>query len=237
MLTPINNSNYQTKSQIIWIVIIAVIVLALASFTLYISFADNSGKQISNSPVDIIKDIPISDPIRQTAEKKDRPSFGNENAKLIIVEFSDFQCPVCQAEFPIIREIINKYKDKILFIYRQYPIINDNSITVSMASLCADEQNKFWTMHDRLFLNPSDEFSSDDLKTIARQSGLNIDQFNACLSQEKYKGMVTEDLQDGFTLEAPGTPTFFINGNRLSGQISKEAWEVIINESLKLLDK
>jgi len=178
-------------------------------------------------------DLEEQSPQRQLAEKLDRPSFGNPDAKLVIVEFSDFQCPVCQAEFPIIREITNRYKDEILYIYRQYPVINEDSITLSHASLCAYEQNKFWQMHDKLFLSVNKDFSSDNLKNIARQSGLNIEQFDNCTQSEKYKNMLIEDFQDGSMLGISGTPTFFINGHKLAGNVSREAWEELLAKLLK----
>lgn len=239
MLIPINNlgdgiNHHPSKKLILVIIVIAILV---ATIIILISFLNNSAKNNTNSPTNVISNLPTSDPKRQLAEKRDRPHFGNANAKLVIVEFSDFQCPVCQAEFPIIREVINKYKDQVFFIYRQYPIINEGSPLVAQASLCANEQDKFWAMHDRLFLNARNDFTSSDLQNIAQQSGLSMDQFNNCLSEEKYKDIVTADTKDGFTLGAPGTPTFFVNGDRLSGQISKNNWEIIINQSLKLLNK
>lgn len=175
----------------------------------------------------------VQTPQKQLAEKLNRPYLGQTNAQIVIVEFSDFQCPVCQAEFPIIREIVAKYQSQILYIYRQYPIINENSVKVSQASYCAHEQGKFWAMHDRLFLSPSDNYLADDLKNIAQQAGLNMEQFNNCLTTEKYKNLVLEDTQDGFTLGAKGTPTFFINGNKISGLVSKAGWESLLDQLLK----
>jgi len=219
-----------------WLIVLIIIVGLILAFTTLVFFLSRSNIEPTTNPTPVFDNLPISDPKRQLAEKLDRPSFGNPDAKLVIVEFSDFQCPVCQAEFPIIREIISKYQDRIFFIYRQYPIINENSLAVSMASLCAQEQNKFWPMHDRLFLKPSNNFSRNDLNQIAQQAGLALPQFDNCLSSEKYKGIVTADFADAVALQVPGTPTFFVNGNRLSGQISKANWEIIIDQSLKLLN-
>lgn len=236
MINNTNNHNYNPspKAPIKWSIILAVIIIIVIINVIY--FLQNSFQNDKAAPINIIRNLPSNDPKRQLAEKRDRPHFGNENAKLVIVEFSDFQCPVCQAEFPIIREIINKYQDQVFFIYRQYPIINETSPIVSQASLCAFDQDKFWPMHDRLFLNANDNFNITELNLIAKQSGLDVNQFTNCLTTEKFKDMVNTDFQDGYALEVPGTPTFFINGDKLSGEISKENWEIIINQSLELLD-
>lgn len=237
MQTIINNPQNNLKYYFSKKIVVIFFIIAILIIALFIFIAKSSKRTSNNTiPNSVINNLPADNPTRLLAEKRDRPSFGNPDAKLVIVEFSDFQCPVCQAEFPIIREVINEHKNELLYIYRQYPIINENSPVVSQASLCANEQNKFWPMHDRLFLNASDTFSQNDLITIAKQSGLNENQFSNCLSSEKYNDQVTEDFQDGYALQVPGTPTFFINGNKLSGKISKENWEIIINQSLKLLN-
>ena len=231
--------NYKKWYQKRWglVIIIFIIILVLLAALLVISAKNFLKTSTSENGLIIDKNIAanlfIQTPQRQMAEKLNRPYLGQTDAKLVIVEFSDFQCPVCQAEFPIIREVVAKYQNQILYIYRQYPIINEKSVIVSQASLCAHEQGKFWAMHDRLFLSPSGEYSIEDLKNIAKQAGLKLEQFNNCLSTEKYKNMVLEDTQDGFTLGAKGTPTFFINGNKLSGLISKASWENLLDQLLK----
>ncbi|OGY44003.1 MAG: hypothetical protein A3B89_02565 [Candidatus Buchananbacteria bacterium RIFCSPHIGHO2_02_FULL_40_13] len=245
-INPLNNYNYnqpfpsykkwyQKKWGLAIIVFIIIVVLLLSLLVISTPGFLKSSASESGLIIDKITaaNLLAQTPQRQLAEKLDRPHLGQVNAKLVIVEFSDFQCPVCQAEFPIIREVVSKYQNQILYIYRQYPIINENSALVSQASLCAHEQDKFWAMHDRLFLNPSSEYSTDNLKNIAQQAGLNLEQFNDCLTTEKYKNMVLEDTQDGFTLGIKGTPTFFINGNKLSGLISQDSWEKLLDQLLK----
>ena len=174
---------------------------------------------------------------RDLAEKIDRPSFGNAEAKVVIVEFSDFQCPVCQTEFPIIRKVMNNRQDEIFFIYRSFPTINENSILVAMASYCAWEQDKFWPLHDKLFLSGQNDFNRESLIAIARQSGLDQQQFSVCLDEEKYLSRVLDDVKDAASLGVVGTPTFFINGNKLAGAISEEQWQQLIDYSLSILEQ
>lgn len=174
---------------------------------------------------------------RQELERTDRPYLGSLDAKVVIVEFSDFQCPYCTEQFPIIRELTNQYQDDILYIYRQFPIIDDSSLTISEASLCAHDQGKFWSFHDRLFIN-HDQLVVDSIGTIAaavRQAGLNIDMFETCMNEHAFRQAVMEDAQAGIAAGVEGTPTFFINGNRLGGPASRDKWQEIIEGSLALI--
>lgn len=178
--------------------------------------------------------IPDSDVFRVKAEKSGLPSLGAQDAKLVIVEFSDFQCPKCAVEFPIIRQIVDKYQDKVRFIYRHFPIY-DGSLLLSQASWCAYEQDKFWSVHDRLFLNQGKINTQEDVLRLIGQSGVDLNQFNQCMQEEKYKDQVIIDAQDGVDLGVKGTPTFFINGNRIAGVIPEADWEEIINQALEIL--
>lgn len=214
-------------SSLILIFLVAIIIIIL------IFFGDTNNNQTNQNVGIIFEENTLE---RQRAEKSDRPYFGNLDAKLVIVEFSDFQCPVCQREFPIIREITAKYKNDILYIYRNYPVIDSNSNLVAQASLCAYEQDKFWSMHDKLFLSSQDISSSDVLRSLARQSGVDLNQFNECLNNQKYNIQVAEDFSDAIALGAVGTPTFFINGHKLAGAVTKEQWEDIIQKALRGLE-
>lgn len=179
--------------------------------------------------------LAIKNQKRQLAEKTDRPSFGNQNAQLVIVEFSDFQCPFCGQEFPIIREVISNHQNELFYIYRNFISIDNFSINLSSASLCANEQNKFWPMHDKLFLNQGKVLSDSDIRGVAQQIGVDLKQFDDCYKQEKYKNLVIEDHLDGINLGVKGTPTFFVNGNKLEGVVTQERWEEIIRKALELL--
>ena len=166
---------------------------------------------------------------RQLAEKTDRPYLGNLEAKLVVVEFGDFKCPFSGQEFSVIRGLINKYKDDILLIYRHFPIYK-NSAQLAQAAWCAQEQDKFWPLHDRLFFSQDQELSDDALKQLAQQAGVDLKKFNACVASKKYEGRVTEDATDGQALGVRGTPTFFINGIKVEGVVTLEDCEKIIRK-------
>lgn len=240
LIPPIVQSLPVTKKwhQKIWgrvaIAMVALILILVIAVGVLIFMLVREGQQ---SSADIGSQLAASakSQSRQIAEKLDRPSFGNKDAKLVIVEFGDFQCPISQTEFPIIREISNRYQDKILFIYRQFPVINQNSILAAQASLCANEQGKFWAMHDRLFSSTGQELTTEFLSQVAKSSGVDLVKFQSCLSSEKYKNQVTEDALDAELLAVAGTPTFFVNGYKLEGAISKAKWEEILTKAAELL--
>lgn len=177
----------------------------------------------------------IKDNNRKLVENNGSSFLGNQSSTLVIVEFVDFDCPVCLQEFSIIRSIINKYQDDILFIFRNYPVRSDNSFMLAQAALCAEEQGKFWQFHDRLFTNQGKILTTDDVKNLAIMSGLNWDKLNECVISGKYRQKIIKDTQDALDLGVRGTPTFFINGNKLEGAVSATDWEAIIKKYKELI--
>lgn len=171
---------------------------------------------------------------RELAERYGASFLGNRTSTLVIVEFADFDCPVCLEEFPIIRSVISKYQNDVLFIFRNYPVKGNNSIMLAQAALCAEEQGKFWQFHDRLFANQGKIKTTDDVKNLAVMSGLNWDKLNQCVVSDKYRQRLMQDTQDALDLGVRGTPTFFINGNKLEGAISVADWEAIIKKHKEL---
>jgi len=172
---------------------------------------------------------------RLLAEKMSSPHMGSETSTLVIVEFADFECTICLEEFSAIRSITAKYAKDILFIYRQYPIKTENSSFLAQASLCAQEQGKFWQFHDQLFLNQGKFNSLDDVKAVAIKSGLDWTKTQDCVSSEKYRQTMLNDMQDAMDLGVRGTPTFFVNGNKLEGAVPVATWEDIIKKSKELI--
>lgn len=178
-------------------------------------------KEVGSS--DLIKkkiyEIPISDNF----------SFGAENPQITIVEFADFNCSHCKNSYSTIRQLGYKYKDRVKIVFKDYPIF-ENSLDLALAARCAGEQNQnlFWSMHDKLYANQG-QFSLSDLPEMAKESGVNTAIFNACLSARKYESRIEQDLIWGQEAGIEGTPTFFINGRLIpSGDLPTEAWEKMI---------
>lgn len=168
-----------------------------------------------------------------TLATSDDPSFGPKDAAVVIVEFSDFQCPFCRQAVPVVKEILKDYGDRVLFVYRDFPLesIHPQAVLAALAGECAHEQGGFWPMHDKIFEN-QEEISEANLKTYAVQIGLNSIQFGTCLQSAKYLAEVEQDLQDGIEAGVRATPTFFINGLKVEGAIPFNTFEQIILSEL-----
>lgn len=174
-------------------------------------------------------------PQRKLAEKINRPKLGNASSTLVIVEFADFECPICLEEFPIIRTLTNKYSRDILFIFRNYPVKNENSQMLALAGYCANEQGKFWPFHDKLFAAQGKIATDADLERIVVSAGLNLSKMKDCVQDNKYDKLLLEDTADALDLGVAGTPTFFVNGSKLEGAVPLTTWEEIIKKHKELI--
>ncbi len=164
----------------------------------------------------------------------DDPAWGPEDASVVMVEFSDFQCPFCQRfyqeTYPRIRET---YGDRIRFVYRYMPLpqIHPDAFAAAMAADCANEQGAFWNYHDLIFSNQQD-LSRTALGNFASQLRLDINTFNQCLDSGRYQQEVNADMQAAASYGIQGTPTFFINGRPLVGAQRFEVFAAVIDEEL-----
>lgn len=161
------------------------------------------------------------------------PKEGPDTAKVKIVEFSDFQCPFCKASAPVLRQILAAYPEDVQLIYRHFPLdyIHANASDLAHASMCANEQDKFWPFHDKLF-QLQDTLRLEDLDTIAQSVGIDTRKFRQCQDSRKYESIIQQDLSDGLSLGSRGTPTWFVNGERVEGVLPYAIWEQIIQELL-----
>jgi protein-disulfide isomerase len=158
---------------------------------------------------------------------------GNPDAPVTIIEFSDFQCPFCRTAEPTIKEVLDKYKDKVRFSYRDFPLkqIHPYSEQAAEASRCAGEQGKFWEYHDLLYANQA-KLDQAGLTEHARAVGLDVERFSTCLASGKFKAPVDSDFQAGIRAGVSGTPAFYIDGVFLSGAQPVSAFEKIIHTEL-----
>lgn len=159
-----------------------------------------------------------------TVTKDDDPTYGKQDAKIIVIAFEDFQCPYSGQTYPVLKEVLPKYQDKILFVYRDFPTGHPFSQKAAEAANCAYEQGAFWNYHDVLFQNKDNILAEGDLINLASLVDINIEQFTNCFNSEKYKGEVNKDFTDGQLAGVVGTPTFFINGIKVEGVYPKEFW-------------
>jgi protein-disulfide isomerase len=174
----------------------------------------------------------------------DDPMLGSADAKVLIIEFGDYQCPSCRVFWKDVEPRLKKeYIDtgKVKLVFRDYPIvqIHPEALLASMAVDCAGEQNKYWEYHDKVFreqYNKGDDlvrFKADDLKKWAKETKVDQAKFDQCLDSEKYKNEVLKDKADGDAVSVQGTPTFFINGRVIGGAQPYPAFKNLIDELLK----
>jgi protein-disulfide isomerase len=179
----------------------------------------NDVSEVKSDIKEIVKAVaearrpPAEDQERQVSIDDDSIR-GRQNAKLTLIEFSDFQCPYCARFYKetlphIEREYIQT--GKVRMVYRDFPLdnIHQDAQKAAEASQCAGDQGKFWEMHDKLFEN-NQALGATDLKKYAGQLGLSQDRFDTCLDSGQYADEVRKDLMDGQAAGVQGTPTFFL---------------------------
>ena len=142
---------------------------------------------------------------------------GNPDANVVIVEYSDFECPYCARAYPTVKQLEDKYEDNLAVVYRHFPLsFHPQAQKAAEASECAAEQGMFWEMHDMLF-EQGVQGGTDAFKQYASQLGLDTAQFNDCLDSGKTASIVQADMKQGQIEGIQGTPGFFVNGIPVSG--------------------
>lgn len=181
---------------------------------------------------------PDANKIYDIAVPKDAPMKGGKTAKVVIQEFSDFQCPFCGRVNPTIKQITEEYKDKIKIVWRNYPLpFHQDAGPAAQAALEVFSQagnDKFWAFHNILFENQR-ALSRADLEKYAEQvGGINMAKFKAALDNKTHEAAVKADIEAVEKSGARiGTPSFFINGKLLQGAQPVEAFKAAIDDALK----
>lgn len=189
------------------------------------------------------RNLPIDDSQNSVASRqsiasevwtKDDPMLGVSEAPIAIVEFGDFQCPFCKDSEPVISQLLAKYPEAIKLQFRDSPItsLHPEALAAAEAANCAGQQGKYWPYHQVLYTK-QDSLNLTTYQSIATDLGINLDQFNRCLSGHLTLAEIKEDYETGQKLGVTGTPTFFVNGRLLAGHIPLELWDKIIPLVLK----
>lgn len=169
--------------------------------------------------------------------------LGNLKAKVAIVEFSDFQCPFCRSFWSnVLPEIKRDYIDtgKAKFVYKHYPLdFHPGARPAAEASECANDQGKFWEFHDKVFEEQARlgqgtiQFGKPEIIKWAEAVGLNMSQFSECFNSGKYVQRVSDDMAYGTQLGVGGTPTTYINGQKIVGAQPFVSFKTVIDGLLK----
>jgi len=185
-----------------------------------------------NSSIDIF----IEKPRRPSFDVKvgDAPFVGGKDAKVTIVEFSDFQCPFCAKAATIVQDLKKKYGNKIKIAFKQFPLpFHSQAKIAANAALCANEQKVdfFWKMHDAMFADQS-KLSAEALKATARKLGVDGSKFDKCLDSNKYAAQVAAQIEEGKQIGVKSTPTFYVNGKLINGAQPLEVFSELIDAEL-----
>lgn len=165
---------------------------------------------------------------------------GKGTTGVTLVEYGDFQCPVCASFFPIVQQVKEKYGDQITFQFRNFPLseIHPNAVIAARAAMAANNQGKFWEYHDLLYQNQTSWAESNDPVSIldgyAEQLGLDMQQFRSDRASNEINNVVQADRAEAQRQGFTGTPTFVLDGQKLDpSPTSIDAFSAKIDEAIK----
>ncbi|NNL67766.1 MAG: DsbA family protein [Myxococcales bacterium] len=175
---------------------------------------------------------PDPDKIHQVAIGNS-PALGPADAKVTIVEFSDFQCPYCGRVGPTMKRLLEEYPDDVRIVYKHLPLsFHKQALPAAKASVAAGRQGKFWEFHDLLFQNQR-ELTDEKFVELAKGLGLDVAKFEADYESSEVAREVAQDLSEARRLGVTGTPGFFVNGKFTSGAKPYESFKAMVDEALE----
>lgn len=191
-----------------------------------VTFKFNIGKKAGEIP-------------RINIEIGNAPHIGPLSAPVTIVEFADFECPYCKMfHQQTLQQLLALYPNKIKFVFKHFPLTQNSSHNGELAaeaSMCANDQNKFWQITDLLFENQG-QLDVSNLKSLASSLDVDSTLFNDCLDTKKYYNYVQSDVSQGNLVNLYGTPTFFINGLQLNGAHPLSEFQKIIDQEFQIIN-
>ncbi len=187
-----------------------------------------ASSQPVTTPPSIVAPTP-TDPAPMNAA----PALGPETAPVTIVEYADFGCPTCLSWYKsgVLNQLRAKYGDQIRFVWRDFPVITALSPQAAEAGQCAHEQGKFWEFHDVVYQH-NGAIEANDLQAYAAEIGLNMTQFNDCVTSRRYRDRVNAEEQEAFGRGLNGTPAFFVNDQVVVGPQPLSVFSNIIDSLL-----
>ncbi len=179
----------------------------------------------------------------QSKEKVDRavlengefPFLGNPNASTTIVVFGDFRCPFTKSAMPIIKQLVGTYGYKIKVVFRNFSSdkLRPGANRLSQIGVCAYEQGKYWNVSDYLFAKQDDlpvSLAPADLAVLVGETDLDLNKLNTCLDSSAAAIKVNQDYVDGYKFGVGGTPSFFVNGQKVEGVVPFDVWEGYVKQ-------
>ena len=224
----------QGRSNAFWLPIAIVIAGALvAGAVVFRDDKPSQGEDLKGGAKDSIEEQKKDEEEVVDVSIDDDAIRGDENAKITIIEFSDYECPYCTKAEATMKKILKNYEGKVRWIYRDFPMsYHKDSQLAAEASEAAHTQGKYWEYHDLLYKN-NDSLKKESLIKFAEELGLDMDKFKKDLESRKYKDEVEKDASDAVEAGVDGTPSFFINGRKIVGAQPYEEFARVIDEELE----
>lgn len=186
------------------------------------------------SAIDVQEEPAQQEAIRRDVPTEGFPSEGPDDAPIVIVEFSDFQCPFCTKwHNETYQPLLEEYPDQIKLVYRNFPLtsLHPDAYLSAEAAMCAGDQDSYWPYHEALFESKYG-LGEDALKQYAEELGLDTATFNECLDSNAYTDFVRADMEYAMSIGVQSTPTFYVNGQLVVGAQPIEVFRQIINSEL-----
>ena len=178
-------------------------------------------------------EILLTPPRVEVAVSESTPARGPVDAPIVLIEYTDYQCPFCTRVQPTLDALMKRYDGQIRHVFKNLPLpMHAEAQLAGAASLCAQDQGKFWEYHDWLFANQR-TLSRESMIAQAGTSGMDVDVFTECVDKGSYLGTVRADMAEANSFGITGTPGFLINGRVLTGAQPIEKFEAIIDSELR----
>ena len=168
----------------------------------------------------------------------DHAKYGTDK-KVTLIEYGDFQCPSCAAYYPVVKQVAEKYKDQVNFVFRNFPIISihPNAFAAARSAEAAANQGKFWEMHDRLYETQNSWSSATSQQALfesyAEELGLDMTKFKQDYASTETADRINRDVSSAKQFSISGTPTFILNGEKIKNPADAAAFEKVLNDALK----
>jgi hypothetical protein len=212
-------------------IILAAMVLVIVGFVIYaLSKPDDTGSSSTKSSRPKVQ--------ADVAKLSDGNSLGPADAKVVVAEFGDYQCPACGKYHPVLKNnILPAYDGKIRFVFLNYPLpIHKNAQSAAQAAEAAALQGKFWQMHDLLYERQQDWSEQKDpygkFESYAKELGLDTAKFKSDYASQKVADIINNQAALGDAFNVPGTPTFFVNGVMVDNASGSNALTQAIDKAL-----
>ena len=232
------------------ILLVATVILAFMIGILWQKVSSLEGEKTTEEaqPTDVVQPLTEGKLSEDQAVKVEKVSDkdhirGNKDAKVFLIEYSDFECPFCARFHPTAQQMLDEYGDDVAWVYRHFPldILHPRARPAAQASECAAElggEDAFWSFIDEIFENQETALSDSGLKNTASRLGLDANAFSNCVESEKHKDKVEDQYQGGLTAGVMGTPgNFVMNSNGevwlIPGAVPFEVLKQTIDEVLQ----